>query len=142
MKKRVRQSGLASAGSRQSRKSIWLRPASSQRAILLGDLALVWADDIVATVNLPTDAHRRVQRVWADIRAEVLGGQYLDIVAESQAPYRRHFMAWAERFHGVVGGSIGHVPGDLLHLWHGALKDRGYPDRHQPTRTCTARHRR
>ena len=29
------------------------------------------------------DAHRRVQRVWADIRTEVLGGQYLDIVAES-----------------------------------------------------------
>jgi geranylgeranyl diphosphate synthase, type I len=52
-------------------------------AILLGDLALVWADDIVATVDLPLDAHRRVQRVWADIRTEVLGGQYLDIVAEA-----------------------------------------------------------
>jgi geranylgeranyl diphosphate synthase, type I len=52
-------------------------------AILLGDLSLVWADDIVATVDLPADAHRRVQRVWADIRTEVLGGQYLDIVAES-----------------------------------------------------------
>ena len=52
-------------------------------AILLGDLALVWADDIVATVDLPADAHRRVQRVWADIRTEVLGGQYLDIVAEA-----------------------------------------------------------
>ena len=52
-------------------------------AILLGDLALVWADDIVATADLPSDAQRRVQRVWADIRTEVLGGQYLDIVAES-----------------------------------------------------------
>jgi len=52
-------------------------------AILLGDLALVWADDIVASADLPLDAHQRVQRVWADIRAEVLGGQYLDIVAES-----------------------------------------------------------
>jgi geranylgeranyl diphosphate synthase, type I len=52
-------------------------------AILLGDLALVWADDIVATAGLPIDAHRRVQRVWAAIRTEVLGGQYLDIVAES-----------------------------------------------------------
>ena len=52
-------------------------------AILLGDLALVWADDIVATVDLPQAAHRRVQRVWADIRTEVLGGQYLDIVCES-----------------------------------------------------------
>lgn len=52
-------------------------------AILLGDLALVWADDIVATADLTADAQRRVQRVWSDIRTEVLGGQYLDIVAES-----------------------------------------------------------
>ena len=52
-------------------------------AILLGDLALVWADDMVATAELSSDARRRIQRVWADIRTEVLGGQYLDIVAES-----------------------------------------------------------
>ena len=54
-------------------------------AILLGDLALVWADDIVATAPIDIDAHRRVQRVWAAIRTEVLGGQYLDIVAESSS---------------------------------------------------------
>ncbi|MBE1548797.1 geranylgeranyl diphosphate synthase type I [Mycobacterium sp. OAS707] len=52
-------------------------------AILLGDLALVWADDIVATSDLPADAQERVRRVWSAIRTEVLGGQYLDIVAES-----------------------------------------------------------
>ncbi|TXI43235.1 MAG: polyprenyl synthetase family protein [Mycobacterium sp.] len=52
-------------------------------AILLGDLSLVWADDIVAAVDLPGDGRHRVQRVWSDIRTEVLGGQYLDIVAES-----------------------------------------------------------
>jgi geranylgeranyl diphosphate synthase, type I len=52
-------------------------------AILLGDLSLVWADDIVNSADLPPDAHRRVHRVWADIRTEVLGGQYLDIVAEA-----------------------------------------------------------
>ena len=53
-------------------------------AILLGDLALVWADDIVAEAELAPDAQRRVRRVWSDIRAEVLGGQYLDIVAEAR----------------------------------------------------------
>ncbi|MGV0684942.1 bifunctional (2E,6E)-farnesyl/geranyl diphosphate synthase [Mycolicibacterium thermoresistibile] len=52
-------------------------------AILLGDLALVWADDAVGSAGLSVDAHRRVRRVWADIRTEVLGGQYLDIVNES-----------------------------------------------------------
>ncbi|MGV0626641.1 bifunctional (2E,6E)-farnesyl/geranyl diphosphate synthase [Mycolicibacter minnesotensis] len=52
-------------------------------AILLGDLALVWADDIIGGADLPRDARHRVRRVWSDIRTEVLGGQYLDIVAEA-----------------------------------------------------------
>lgn len=52
-------------------------------AILLGDLSLVWADDIVTTAPIGADARARVQRVWAAIRTEVLGGQYLDIVNEA-----------------------------------------------------------
>jgi geranylgeranyl diphosphate synthase, type I len=68
------------------RSSQW-RGSSEQfgisAAILLGDLALVWADDIVATADLSADAQLRVRRVWSAIRTEVLGGQYLDIVAES-----------------------------------------------------------
>jgi len=43
----------------------------------------VWADDIVATAGLPVDAQLRVRRIWSAIRTEVLGGQYLDIVAEA-----------------------------------------------------------
>jgi geranylgeranyl diphosphate synthase, type I len=57
-------------------------------AILLGDLALVWADDIVAgygTGDLPEHARTRVRQVWVDIRTELLGGQYLDVVAEAGA---------------------------------------------------------
>ncbi len=68
------------------RHSAWRGSAQQfgmSAAILLGDLALVWADDIVATTDLAPDARRRVHRVWADIRTEVLGGQYLDIVAEA-----------------------------------------------------------
>jgi geranylgeranyl diphosphate synthase type I len=56
-------------------------------AILLGDLSLVWADDLVAEAGLPADGQHRVQRVWSDIRTEVLGGQYLDIVAESSGTH-------------------------------------------------------
>jgi geranylgeranyl diphosphate synthase type I len=66
----------------------WHGPADRfgmSAAILLGDLALVWADDIVAGAELAPDARKRVRRVWADIRTEVLGGQYLDIVAEASA---------------------------------------------------------
>ncbi len=56
-------------------------------AILMGDLSLVWADDIVASADLPPEGQRRVRRVWSDIRTEVLGGQYLDIVAESSGAH-------------------------------------------------------
>lgn len=56
-------------------------------AILLGDLSLVWADDVVAAARLSGDARQRVNRVWSDIRTEVLGGQYLDIVAESSGSH-------------------------------------------------------
>ncbi len=66
----------------------WRGPADQfgiSAAILLGDLALAWADDIVAGVDLAHDARTRVERVWADIRTELLGGQYLDIVAEASA---------------------------------------------------------
>lgn len=55
-------------------------------AILLGDIAHAWANDIITRVcqsNLSADARQRVERVWSDIRTEVLGGQYLDIVAEA-----------------------------------------------------------
>jgi geranylgeranyl diphosphate synthase, type I len=68
------------------RRSGWrgsARQFGVSAAILLGDLALVWADDMVATAELSSDARHRIQQVWADIRTEVLGGQYLDIVAES-----------------------------------------------------------
>ncbi len=54
-------------------------------AILLGDLALAWADDIIFGLSLAPEAQRRVRRVWAEIRTEVLGGQYLDVVAEASA---------------------------------------------------------
>jgi len=69
----------------------WRGPADQfgiSAAILLGDLALAWADDIVAGYgigDLPHDARSRVRRVWVDIRTELLGGQYLDIVAEASA---------------------------------------------------------
>jgi geranylgeranyl diphosphate synthase, type I len=68
------------------RERRWRGPADQfgmSAAILLGDLALAWADDIVAGIDLPSDARRRVRRVWVDIRTEVLGGQYLDIVGEA-----------------------------------------------------------
>lgn len=60
-------------------------------AILAGDLALAWADDLVgghspagpdAGAPAPNPLPAEVSAVWAAMRTEVLGGQYLDIVNE------------------------------------------------------------
>jgi hypothetical protein len=37
-----------------------------------------------------------------------------------------HFRNWADRFHARVRGSLGVVPGEIEHLWHGELTDRRY----------------
>lgn len=52
-------------------------------AILLGDLALAWADDMFLAAGLTADELERAAPTWAAMRTEVLGGQLLDITAEA-----------------------------------------------------------
>ncbi|WP_406273190.1 polyprenyl synthetase family protein [Nocardia sp. NBC_00881] len=54
-------------------------------AILIGDLALAWADDMVQASGLDPAAIARFAPVWACMRTEVLGGQLLDIHGEAGA---------------------------------------------------------
>ncbi|MFR9753150.1 polyprenyl synthetase family protein [Nocardia sp. 004] len=54
-------------------------------AILIGDLALAWADDMVHSAGLEQAALSRFTPVWAAMRTEVLGGQLLDITGEAGA---------------------------------------------------------
>ncbi|RVW05638.1 polyprenyl synthetase family protein [Rhodococcus xishaensis] len=54
-------------------------------AILLGDLALAWADDMIRDAGLDHDALGRISPVWSAMRTEVLGGQFLDISNEVRA---------------------------------------------------------
>ncbi|WP_370654781.1 polyprenyl synthetase family protein [Prescottella sp. R16] len=54
-------------------------------AILLGDLALAWADDMIRDSGLDPTASARVSPVWSAMRTEVLGGQFLDITGEVSA---------------------------------------------------------
>ncbi len=45
---------------------------------------------------------------------------------------RAHYLAGAERFHSAAnGGGIAGMDGDIYHLWHGELADRGGGARHQ-----------
>ena len=61
------------------------RPArfGAAAAILLGDLALVWADDMLRGAGLSADAAQRAVPPWEAMRTEVLGGQYLDVFVQS-----------------------------------------------------------
>lgn len=52
-------------------------------AILLGDLAMAWADDMVRESGLPAAAALRIGPVWSAMRTEVLGGQFLDVSGEA-----------------------------------------------------------
>ncbi|GAA4546041.1 polyprenyl synthetase family protein [Pseudonocardia xishanensis] len=48
-------------------------------AILLGDLALTWADDLYWDSGVAVEALARGAEAWRGMRTEVLGGQFLDV---------------------------------------------------------------
>lgn len=53
-------------------------------AILLGDLALSWADEMLLTSGLPHSALQRAKSVYDVMRAELMVGQYLDLVEQNR----------------------------------------------------------
>ena len=58
------------------------------QAILLGDIALAWADEmfseaLLECASMSIGLYRAAHRVWADMKTEVLGGQMLDVHAEA-----------------------------------------------------------
>jgi geranylgeranyl diphosphate synthase, type I len=48
-------------------------------AVLIGDLALAWADDMFNTASLPPAVLSAARPAWRAMRTEVLAGQYLDV---------------------------------------------------------------
>ena len=57
-------------------------------AILLGDVALAWADDMLHESGLDLAALARVRPVWRAMRTEVLGGQFLDVQGHASSDSR------------------------------------------------------
>ncbi|MGI8532329.1 MAG: polyprenyl synthetase family protein [Geodermatophilaceae bacterium] len=53
-------------------------------AILLGDLTLVWADEMLSSAGLPVQATVRARPAYDAMRTEVMAGQYLDVLAQAQ----------------------------------------------------------
>ncbi|HET9116902.1 MAG TPA: polyprenyl synthetase family protein [Pseudonocardiaceae bacterium] len=52
-------------------------------AILLGDIALAWADDMLRGAGLRPDQLTGAHPVWQAMRTEVLAGQYLDVLTQA-----------------------------------------------------------
>jgi geranylgeranyl diphosphate synthase, type I len=54
-------------------------------AILIGDLCLVWSDEMLHAGGLPPDTLARARPVFDEMRTEVTVGQYLDVFAQATA---------------------------------------------------------
>jgi geranylgeranyl diphosphate synthase, type I len=52
-------------------------------AILVGDLCLVWADQLIARTPLPTTTLFAVRACYDRMRVEAVAGQYLDVLGET-----------------------------------------------------------
>mgnify|MGYP000874309063 FL=1 len=53
-------------------------------AILLGDLCLSWADQLLFTSGLPSEAVLRSKDTFDEMRVELMGGQYLDLLEQAR----------------------------------------------------------
>ena len=53
-------------------------------AILLGDLALTWSDEMLMTSGVPDAVLRPAKAVFDEMRTELMGGQYLDLLEQAR----------------------------------------------------------
>ncbi|MBW1596058.1 polyprenyl synthetase family protein [Streptomyces sp. JJ38] len=56
---------------------------ATSAAVLAGDLALAWADDLLAETALGTPCGQRLHREWQEMRTEMVAGQYRDVRAQA-----------------------------------------------------------
>jgi geranylgeranyl diphosphate synthase, type I len=104
----------------------------SAAAILLGDLALIWADTMLAESGVAPAALQRAFGVWDTMRVEVMCGQYLDVVEQARgggsvdralrvARYKSAKYTVERPLH--LGAALAGADGDLLAI----LSDYGLP---------------
>jgi len=51
-------------------------------AILIGDLALSWADELLLTSGLDNEQVARAKKIYDEMRTELMAGQYLDLLEQ------------------------------------------------------------
>lgn len=96
-------------------------------AILLGDIALAWADDMLRSAQLWPDQLTRAHAVWQAMRTEVLAGQYLDILAQARRDERPETALRINRYKTAaytverplhLGAAIAGADSALVHAYH------------------------
>jgi geranylgeranyl diphosphate synthase, type I len=104
----------------------------SAAAILLGDLALIWADTMLAESGLGPEALERAFGVWDVMRVEVMCGQYLDVVEQARGGGSVERALTVARFKSAkytverplhLGAALADADSDLLQV----LSDYGLP---------------
>lgn len=71
-------------------------------AILLGDLLLMWSDEMAYSAGLPHEVLERARPYLAAMRTEVTCGQYLDVVAQAQPLRPEHLQDNIDQVRRVV----------------------------------------
>ena len=103
-------------------------------AILVGDMALVWAEDMLQDSGLSPEALARARAPWRAMRREVIGGQMLDICLEAEGSEDATLADSVNRFKTAaytierplhLGAAIAGAPEKLVAAFRGYGQDIG-----------------
>ncbi|MDU0478076.1 polyprenyl synthetase family protein [Staphylococcus chromogenes] len=103
-------------------------------AILVGDLALSWAEDMLQTSGLSLAALARVRGAWSAMKTEVIAGQILDISVESSSNERADIAEKVNRFKTAaytierplhIGAALAEANDDVVHAYRAYGHDIG-----------------
>ncbi len=103
-------------------------------AVLLGDIALAWADDMLRTAALPPATTAGAMPYWEAMRTEMLGGQYLDVCTEVLGDESPEAALRIDRFKTAaytverplhLGAALAGAPAQLISAYSAFGKDVG-----------------
>lgn len=117
---------------REGRSDSLARRVGEGAAVLVGDLAQMWADELLHTADLTDDRLRAALRVWDTMRHDVMQGQILDVTAggrptndvdRAMAIVRHKTAGYTIEHPLLLGATLADAPPDMLH----ALSDFAVP---------------
>ncbi|WP_342320054.1 polyprenyl synthetase family protein [Corynebacterium mayonis] len=103
-------------------------------AILVGDLALVWAEDMWIESGLSDAALHRARSAWRGMRSEVIGGQILDISLEASGDESIELATKVNRYKAAaytierplhLGAALAGAPAQTIEAFRGYGRDIG-----------------